>query len=62
MFVSSDTSMFTQYGWVCPKCGRVNAPFVSTCPCSFGGWTVTCTKNLTDEQKQYIKNLKEENK
>lgn len=21
-------------GWVCPQCGRVNAPFVAECPCS----------------------------
>lgn len=23
-----------QYGWVCPKCGRVNAPHISQCPCN----------------------------
>jgi hypothetical protein len=23
-------------GWVCPKCGRVNAPFIDHCPCSNG--------------------------
>jgi len=22
------------YGWVCPKCGRVNALHVDACPCS----------------------------
>lgn len=22
-------------GWVCPRCDRVNAPFVSTCPCYY---------------------------
>ena len=21
------------YGWICPQCGRGNAPFTATCPC-----------------------------
>lgn len=24
------------YGWICPKCGRVNAPWKSTCDCCNG--------------------------
>lgn len=26
----------TNYGWICPKCGRVNAPTKQTCDCSIG--------------------------
>lgn len=25
--------VFKQYGWVCPLCGRANAPWISQCPC-----------------------------
>ena len=26
----------TEYGWACPRCGRINAPWKSTCDCSGG--------------------------
>jgi hypothetical protein len=32
-----------QYGWLCPACGRGNAPLAQTCPCK--GWPtmqITC--------------------
>ena len=25
--------VFPNYGWICPKCGRGNAPSTATCPC-----------------------------
>ncbi len=25
-------------GWRCPVCGRVNAPWITVCPCSTGCW------------------------
>jgi hypothetical protein len=24
---------YHNYGWLCPACGRGNAPFTQTCPC-----------------------------
>lgn len=24
------------YGWICPKCGKVNAPFARDCNCNSG--------------------------
>lgn len=31
-----------QYGWICPKCGRANAPWVASCACVAPRWEITC--------------------
>lgn len=33
-------------GWICPKCGRVNAPSVKSCPCS-------CDQLLTRQASEF---------
>lgn len=30
------------YGWICPRCGKVNAPFVPNCSCTESVTTSTC--------------------
>ena len=37
--VSSKPS--TEYGWACPRCGRINAPWKSQCNCLDGNWYPT---------------------
>lgn len=36
-----------QEGWICPRCGKVNAPWVTQCSCSKEEMKVTCTDNTT---------------
>ena len=31
----------TEYGWACPRCGRINAPWRSQCDCNGYGWQST---------------------
>ena len=30
-----------EQGWECPRCGRINAPWVRQCDCSRSDWTIT---------------------
>lgn len=30
-----------EQGWECPRCGRINAPWVRQCDCSRNNWTIT---------------------
>ena len=31
----------TEYGWACPRCSRINAPWKSQCDCLGGNWYPT---------------------
>ena len=39
----------TEYGWACPRCNRINAPWVRQCDCSrndkWEKWDITCNKD-----------------
>ena len=36
-----------QQGWICPRCGRVNAPWVMTCPCKSNAYIFKEEKPIT---------------
>lgn len=36
-----------RYGWVCPRCGKVNSPDARSCDCSSGGATITPGSTIT---------------
>lgn len=54
-------SRYTEKGWECPRCGRINAPWVRQCDCT--SWNVTCDDTTTgdatttgdDWWKKYVK-------
>lgn len=51
---STTTSQWQTYnnykaeqGWECPRCGRINAPWVRQCDCSRNNWTITTSEDWT---------------
>ena len=33
-----------EYGWECPRCGKINAPWITSCDCN-QNWSITWTAN-----------------
>ena len=42
---NTTTTYKTEYGWECPRCGRINAPWVRQCDCSRSYWCPTWTSD-----------------
>lgn len=44
-----------EQGWECPRCGRINAPWVRQCDCSRSNWTITPDQTYEPEWwKTYV--------
>ena len=41
-------------GWECPRCGRINAPWVRQCDCSRNNWNITWDDSGDEWWKKYI--------
>ena len=55
---TTKTSCYGNYGWICPKCGAVMAPFVSTCINCRGNYINEITTNTpTETEKSLQKEL-----
>lgn len=49
-FYNTQQFKFANYGWICPKCGRVFSPFTMMCPyCNNGDNVVTYTTTNTEK-------------
>lgn len=47
----------SEKGWECPRCGRINAPWIRHCDCSRNNWNITCDDTTAGDEwwKPYVK-------
>ena len=47
---TSTSTTYTQpraeQGWECPRCGRINAPWVRQCDCFRSNWSISCDDSV----------------
>lgn len=46
-YIISHNNPNIRYGWVCPRCGKVNSPDACSCNCSSGGVTVAAGSTIS---------------
>lgn len=44
----------SEYGWICPKCNKVHAPWVSECDCNKPSQTYTTNSSTENCQHSWI--------
>lgn len=55
-YTYSNTSYNAEKGWECPRCGRINAPWVRQCDCK-RSWSITWDDTTGDDDewwRQYV--------
>ena len=47
-----------EQGWECPRCGRINAPWVRQCDCTRNNWDITWEDTTANDEwwKKYVTN------
>ena len=55
-YTYNNPSYSAEKGWECPRCGRVNAPWVRQCDCSKNNWSINWNDTTKDDDwwKKYI--------